>query len=117
MIFATFTNGVLHGPIFSYGISMLLEEQHKARGLHIKENNNQQIPGVNFYGHFKNGQAIGHFWTEMAGGGWLHGKIGSDGLISGPKIAYIYPDGKTALLGKFENRVMIEVVLSLNNQS
>ena len=44
----------------------------------------------------------------MEGGGHLHGKVNSEGLISGDNIAYIYPDGETALLGKFEDRVMIE---------
>ena len=67
------------------------------------------VPGSHFYGFFKNGQASGHFWAGMAGGGYLHGKPSPDGLISGDSISYIYPDGKTALLGKFEDRVMKEV--------
>ena len=63
--------------------------------------NSLLIPGVQFHGLFKNGQAFGHFLIEIQGGGHLHGQVNSDGLISGKYIAYIYPDGQTALLGAF----------------
>ena len=43
----------------------------------------------------------------MLGGGHLHGKVNSNGLISGNDIAYyIYQDGETALHGELEDRVM-----------
>ena len=73
--------------------------------------NTGSSPGCHFYGFFKNGQASGHFWVEMEGGGHLHGEASPDGLISGDSIAFIYPDGKTALLGNFEDRIMKEVRL------
>ena len=70
--------------------------------------NKRSYKSLYFQGFFKNGEAYGHFWIQMEGGGHLHGKVNSEGLISGNNIAYIYPDGETALLGKFEDRVMIE---------
>ncbi len=63
--------------------------------------------GINYYGRFKNGRPVGHFWAGMVGGGNLHGVIDeASGLITGNSISYIYPDGETALLGRFEDKVM-----------
>ena len=107
VIFATFKRGVMHGPVFVYGLSFLLHKHYEAKGFHLKNKENPFIrPGVQFHGLFKNGQAFGHFWIEMQGGGHLHGQVNSDGLISGKDIAYIYPNGETALLGVFEDRIM-----------
>ena len=42
--------------------------------------------------------------------GYLHGIISPiDGTISGDKISYVYPDMETALLGRFEDRIMMDV--------
>ena len=79
-------------------------ENAKKKSFQIK----RAYKSLYFQGFFKNGEAYGHFWIQMEGGGHLHGKVNSEGLISGNNIAYIYPDGETALLGKFEDRVMIE---------
>ena len=68
--------------------------------------------GTRFLGYYKNGKASGTFWVGMMGGSpyaLLHGKIRkSDSTISGNEISYIYPDMKTAFLGKFEEQVMID---------
>ena len=55
--------------------------------------------------------AHGNFWAGMIGGrqnnGYLHGMISpTDGTISGDRISYVYPDMETALLGRFEDRIM-----------
>ena len=42
----------------------------------------------------------------MINGGFLHGKADEKGLLTGNDIAYIYPDGETAFLGRFENKFM-----------
>lgn len=107
VIFATFKNGIMHGPVFVYGLSLLSHKHYEAKGFLLKNSENPLTsPGVQFQGLFKNGQAFGHFWIQMQGGGHLHGQVNSDGLISGNDIAYIYPDGQTALLGVFEDRIM-----------
>ena len=55
--------------------------------------------------------AHGNFWAGMIGGrqnnGYLHGTMSpTDGTISGDRISYVYPDMETALLGRFEDRIM-----------
>ena len=96
----------MHGPVYAYGISLILKDKYEAKGFIPKPEQDLFYSGTHFQGFFKNGQAFGHFWIHMAGGGHLHGQVSSDGLISGNDIAYIYQDGETALLGKFEDRVM-----------
>ena len=106
IIFATFKTGVMHGPVFAYGLSLILKDKYEAKGFIPKSSQDLFHSGMHFQGFFKNGQAFGHFWIQMVGGGHLHGQVNSDGLISGNDIAYIYQDGETALLGEFEDRVM-----------
>ena len=68
--------------------------------------------GIGALGYFENSKASGTFWVGMFGGkpnGHLHGTIDvDDGTITGDNISYIYPDMETALLGRFENAVMIK---------
>ena len=63
-----------------------------------------------YIGYYKNSIASGNFWIGILGGepcGHIHGKITSkDGMVTGKNISYIYPDMETALVGKFENRLM-----------
>ena len=42
-------------------------------------------------GLFKNGKSYRSCWMGLEGGGFLYGSTGSNGLFSGPRIAYIYP--------------------------
>ena len=81
-----------------------------ANGGFIKEELVRQ--GTRFLGYYKNGYASGTFWAGMLGGepyGHLHGTIqDANGIISGNNISYIYPDMETALVGKFEDRTMLD---------
>ena len=63
-------------------------------------------PGLHFLGRFQNGQIIGHFWIGLLNNGFIHGVADENGHATGDDIAYIYPDGETALKGKFENTFM-----------
>ncbi len=104
-ILATFKEGVMHGPVYVYGLSAILDIE--ARGFIYAVGRNQHHAGNHFLGRFKNGQADGAFWIGMIGNGYLHGHVdNASGHVSGDKIAYIYPDGETAFLGKFQDRVM-----------
>ena len=83
--------------------------QYRGFVLNTKKRNLEMMhahAGVGFLGRFKNGQVDGHFWAGMINGGYLHGKVDKNGLITGDKIAYIYPDGETAYFGHFENKVI-----------
>ena len=63
-------------------------------------------PDVQFFGRFKSGKVNGHFWLGLLNNGYIHGVTDEHGLASGNEIAYIYPDGETALRGHFENKYM-----------
>ena len=62
--------------------------------------------GLHFLGRFQNGQAFGHFWIGLLNNGFIHGVADLNGHATGDDIAYIYPDGETALKGKFKNTFM-----------
>ena len=63
---------------------------------------------LTFAGHHKSGSASGVCWRVIRGGGCIVGKVDCHGHLTGDNIAYIYPDYQTALLGTFENGVLIE---------
>ena len=81
----------MHGPVFVYGLSLLLHKHYETKGLLLKKNSENPLIslGVQFNGLFKNGQAFGHFWIQMQGGGHLHGLVNSNGLISGMAIRVV----------------------------
>ena len=62
--------------------------------------------GLQFLGRFKNGQPEGHFWLGLINNGFIHGKVDENGLGTGEDLAFIYPDGETALRGQFTNLYM-----------
>ena len=74
----------------------------------MKDENDYNVykPGAHFIGHFLNGQAVGHFWIGLVNNGFLHGIVDENGQVTGDDLAFIYPDGITALRGKFENTYM-----------
>ncbi len=62
--------------------------------------------GIHFLGNFVNGKPTGAFWIGLLGGGYLHGEFDSRGHVTGSDLAFIYPDGETALVGHFEDKIM-----------
>ncbi len=106
LILATFKEGVMHGPVYSYGLSSVLDIEARGFIYAYEGRRNHHHPGNHFVGRFKNGQAFGNFWIGMLGNGYLHGEVDDKGHVTGDKIAYIYPDGETTFLGRFENRFM-----------
>jgi hypothetical protein len=74
-------------------------------------------PGLSFVGRFEDGIPTGICWRGLIGGAWLYGKVDDFGEFTGDEIAYIYPDLKTSLLGKFINGTMVRniaVLVKLN---
>jgi histone-lysine N-methyltransferase SETD7 len=59
-------------------------------------------------GQYVNGKPEGYFWAGMVGGGFFHGKMAEDGTITGSDMTFIYPDMETVLLGKYNDRIMID---------
>ena len=66
----------------------------------------QSDMGTHFYGRFLNGQVVGSFWIGLIRNGYIHGIADENGRATGDDLSFIYPDGVTALKGRFENRFM-----------
>jgi len=62
---------------------------------------------LTFVGSYQNGKPIGVCWRIKRGGGSIVGRV-IDGEFSGCRIAYIYPDFLTALVGVFEKGELIK---------
>lgn len=52
------------------------------------------------------------FCPYFQDGGSLVGEVNEEGEMTGEKIAYVYPDGKTAYSGRFIDGEMIEAKLA-----
>ncbi|XP_053559661.1 histone-lysine N-methyltransferase SETD7 [Bombina bombina] len=61
-----------------------------------------------FKGQYKDNIRHGICWIYYTDGGSLVGAVNEDGEMTGDKIAYVYPDGRTALYGTFVDGEMIE---------
>lgn len=51
--------------------------------------------------NYKNGVPNGFAWRVIRGGGVIVGRVDSKGCLTGHRIAYLYPDFKTAFVGTF----------------
>ncbi|XP_053317115.1 histone-lysine N-methyltransferase SETD7 isoform X1 [Spea bombifrons] len=65
-----------------------------------------------FKGQYKDNVRHGVCWIYYPDGGSLVGEVNEDGEMTGDKIAYVYPDGRTALYGKFIDGEMLEAKLT-----
>jgi histone-lysine N-methyltransferase SETD7 len=54
----------------------------------------------------QNGVKTGTCWKINRGGGCVVGRANKEGDLTGHRIAYLYPDFKTALVGSFVDGVM-----------
>jgi len=62
---------------------------------------------LSFLGYYFNGKPSGTCWKIIDGGGCVVGKVDTEGKLTGSDIAYLYPDFETALIGSFENGMMV----------
>jgi len=56
---------------------------------------------------YKNGIPYGQCWEWKEGGGYITGCVDEEGKFTGKEIAFLYPDLQTALLGEFNDGVMV----------
>jgi len=63
---------------------------------------------LRFIGITRNGKRFGTCWQLLPGGGYIVGKVDAEGELSGPSIAYIYPDHRTAFVGVFDKGEMVK---------
>ncbi|KAE8630313.1 hypothetical protein XENTR_v10000778 [Xenopus tropicalis] len=54
-----------------------------------------------------------HWCVSLQDGGSLVGEVNEDGDMTGDKVAYVYPDGRMALYGKFIDAEMLEGKLAI----
>ncbi|KAL8207087.1 UNVERIFIED_CONTAM: Histone-lysine N-methyltransferase setd7 [Gekko kuhli] len=65
-----------------------------------------------FKGQYKDNIRNGICWIYYPDGGYLVGEVNEEGEMTGEKIAYVYPDGKTAYYGHFIDGEMLEAKLA-----
>ena len=63
--------------------------------------------GVGYLSAVNNGRPVGPAWIGLFGGGFLHGILDDDGELTGDNAAFIYPDFKNALRGRFVRGKMV----------
>ena len=96
-------HGRLHGPV---RIFMPVSNDPKSYC-----GGNRLTEKLSFIGHMVDGIPTGYCWKGLLGGAWIHGKVDGQGEFTGNDIAYVYPDFKTALVGKFEKGIMVRYIL------
>ncbi len=95
--------GVMHGPAVGLGLGHLSTPERE-----LTRRAGYGVPGVGWLGVLRGGRAEGAVWAGMVGGGFLHGRVDAEGQLTGDDVAFVYPDGETALVGSFERGVMRE---------
>jgi hypothetical protein len=56
---------------------------------------------------YNNGVRVGWVYEGLLGGGYLVGRVDGEGELTGPDIAFVYPDFRTALRGEFREGRMV----------
>ncbi|XP_039975029.1 histone-lysine N-methyltransferase SETD7-like isoform X2 [Xiphias gladius] len=72
-----------------------------------------------FKGQYKDNNRCGECWVYYPDGGCVFGEVNEDGEMTGESVAYIYPDGHTALFGSFVDGELIQACLTtlISNES
>ncbi|XP_054648524.1 histone-lysine N-methyltransferase SETD7 [Dunckerocampus dactyliophorus] len=65
-----------------------------------------------FKGQYKDNTRYGECWVYYPDGGCMFGKVNEDGEMTGDSLAYVYPDGRTALYGSFVDGELIQALLA-----
>ncbi|XP_013885424.1 histone-lysine N-methyltransferase SETD7 isoform X2 [Austrofundulus limnaeus] len=65
-----------------------------------------------FKGQYKDDVRYGECWVYHPDGGCVFGEVNKDGEMTGDSIAYVYPDGCTALFGTFVDGNLIRARLA-----
>ncbi|XP_062856656.1 histone-lysine N-methyltransferase SETD7 isoform X4 [Trichomycterus rosablanca] len=69
-----------------------------------------------FKGQYKDNIRCGMCWTYYPDRGCVVGDVNDDGEMTGKAVAYVYPDGHTALYGSFVDGELIEAQLATLNK-
>ncbi|XP_069563795.1 histone-lysine N-methyltransferase SETD7 isoform X3 [Brachyistius frenatus] len=74
---------------------------------------------LGFKGQYKDNNRCGECWIYYPDEGCVFGEVNEEGEMTGDLVAYIYPDGRTALYGSFVDGELIEARLAtlISNQT
>ncbi|XP_059084451.1 uncharacterized protein LOC131881575 [Tigriopus californicus] len=102
-VYSRIKNGVLHGPARALLLTTLLplDEAYQSPEFLVTESHD-----IRTIFHYKSGKVQGPVWFMMIGGGFLYGYLDTHGKFTGDQMAFVYPDYETALVGRFEDKVM-----------
>jgi len=110
-LFGNYENGVLTGKgRMSMLDNSILEGWFQHGYLHGPAKGTHSNGKLSWVGWFQAGLAVGTCWQSVEGDAWLVGKVDKDGRMTGDEIAFLYPDLSTALLGTFEEGVLVSAV-------
>ncbi len=102
IIVGTYNLDKLHGKAkVIYNNDKWLEGYFKQGVLHGFCRHFDEKSRLTFVGCYKNGVPHGVCWKIIRGGGAVVGRVDDRGELSGIRIAYIYTDFTTALVGNF----------------
>ncbi|XP_061541864.1 histone-lysine N-methyltransferase SETD7 isoform X1 [Phycodurus eques] len=65
-----------------------------------------------FKGQYKDNTRCGDCWAYYPDGGCVFGEVNEEGEMTGESLAYVYPDGRTALHGSFVEGELIQARLA-----
>ena len=108
MLEGTFANDCIEGEgIYTFLDGSCLKGTYKNGGLNGPCRQYDCRGEVTFDGCYKNGIPNGFVKMFDAFGGTLMGEVDAEGELTGSSIAYVYPDGVTALVGEFSSGRMV----------
>ncbi len=70
---------------------------------------------LNFVGNYRDGRPRGVCWKVIKGGGCVIGRVDEEGELTGCRVAYLYPDFRTAFVGTFSDGIMEQAQVRLVN--
>ena len=116
----TWVNGLMEGEMkvetlcggwiegyWSKGVPHGFQREFGAKDINSNDMDHNK-PMLRFVGRYYRGIRRGFCWQGCFGGGFICGFVDKeDGSFSGDDIAYIYPDFKTSIKGKFLNEKLV----------
>ena len=91
-------NGKMHGNVRRFGQFVTVMDRFCL---------NKIFAGLGYVGRFEQGVPVGPQWRVVVGFGVIYGHVDEHGEMTGDNIAFIYPDMRTAIMGKFEKGKLI----------
>ena len=108
MLEGTFTNGCIEGEgTYTFPDGSYLKGTYTSGDLNGQCRQYDCKGRITFDGRYKNGIPSGFVKMFDESSGTLMGVVDTEGGLTGPNIAYVYPDGVTALVGEFSRGRMV----------